>query len=545
MLQQLVSTVKKDFPQVADSQHDVEVLKDLPVETLYLALKEAGADVAQWFYQNAAPEQIQGLIDLDSWDADEFNVERFENHFKMMIMAHPVKLGEYMKGLDPEVIVMALMKWVDVLDFDPQNPPEVEESSLLLTLDSKYALILKTENPEIREMLYLWINKFSTVDLDLLRRHLESCKWEVPSDLEEFAFQFKKGRLEDMGFVEYHEAISLYARGTASSTKLEMLQNPLDFDSKYPPETKSVEDADIEVESNLFPDVILNQLNQAGFLSDVLNEIKDAKRKPVILMELMRTMNAALVADKVLFENLETITHALQRARAYIELGLKYLSDGNKERAVQLIHVQPFMKIFHLGWLTVSELGTLAKHVTVSFGQNLFVAADAEFLTCLMVRHPELSHEQLKVLALYPKPGTLLETESILKVGLKLKHLSEFAAVFMTLLGPGLSLKETPMQSGENAFSRLATALFRQAAGAEYKILPLTKSEFLELYSKYSLAQAASFAAKIGERFPPGAQELFLQRLNAYLEDVGQYIKANPEPKVPDSRFFKALVFEL
>ena len=51
-------------------------------------------------------------------------------------------------------------------------------------------------------------------------------------------------------------------------------------------------------------------------------------------------------------------------------------------------------------------------------------------------------------------------------------------------------------------------------------------------------------AEKIAERFPQGAKELFLKRVDRYLGDVEQFIKANPEPKIPDPRFFKALVIE-
>ncbi|MEZ4815189.1 MAG: DUF6178 family protein [Bdellovibrionota bacterium] len=55
---------------------EVETLKMLPSETLFLALKEADTESALWVMENASARQIQGVIDLDCWRGDSFT-ERF------------------------------------------------------------------------------------------------------------------------------------------------------------------------------------------------------------------------------------------------------------------------------------------------------------------------------------------------------------------------------------------------------------------------------------------------------------------------------------
>jgi len=541
-----LSGINQELAINARSSDEVGILQELPVETLFLALKQSDAESALWFYKNAETSQIQGILDLDVWQGDEFQVERFENHFKMMSLVEPEKLVEYMKELDPEVIVLALMRWVEVQDFDPQNPPDTEESRMLLTLDSKYALILKTENPEIRELLYLWINKTSMGDIDILRRHLESCKWEQETDLEEHAFQFKKGRLEELGFVDYYDAIVLYSRGRAADEKDRLLKNPLPFDAKFFGVAAPDSESDLESESSLFPDIIVSRFQGEGFLAEALREIKDHHKKQILHQELIRTLNASFVADKIMFESVEALGVASERAKRYLDLGLFFLSDGQKSRAAELILVQPFMEIFRLGWLSVAELTQAAKTLLLNFGPGLFEDRDLEVLNTLSsARHPELSLHVLKDLGLYPEPAHLIHTKSLLAVGAHIKKLADFAAQFLSLLGGPLKIKELPLQGSETAFSRLCTSIFRQASGFEFAIKPLSKNEFFELYSKFDLGLAEKLCDGLGSRFQGPSQAMFTSRLKSSLGDVALFIKSNPQPKVPDQRFFKALVFEL
>ncbi len=181
-LRNLLHPVLPSLDSNSFSGNDVEILQEVPIETLFLALKECDTETSLWLFQNSRPEQVQGLIDLDCWNGDKFLPERFDPYFRTLSLLSPLKLQEYMKWLDPEIIVRGLMEYADVLDFDPQNPPDFPESQILITMDSKYVLLMETENPEIREALFTWINKFSSTDLPLLRRPLESCKWDQPSD---------------------------------------------------------------------------------------------------------------------------------------------------------------------------------------------------------------------------------------------------------------------------------------------------------------------------------------------------------------------------
>ena len=538
-LNELLTPVLEHPPAIA-VENEVEVLRELPVETVYLALKSADAETALWFFENARPEQVQGIIDIDCWDGADFQIERYEEVFKTLTLLSPLKIGEYMKQLDPEIIVRGILDFCDVLDFDPQNPPDhVEEGQFLLTLDSKYFLHLKKNDPNLKEALFQWLNKFSAADIELLRRHLESAKWEVPSDLEEFAYQVKKGRLEEMGFVDYQEAIELYSVGQAASLKKQMLDDPLDVDTKFPKELlPSDDDSDLENPS-LLPRPVSGKVWETGFIRDCLNQIPETERKRILLMELLRTVNAALAADRALHEDMPTIERVSQRSRKYIEIGLLYLSEGDATRGSQMMMRQPLAEVFRLGWLTVQDLSKAAADLKKNFGTAVFGSPDDRLLDALSgVRHPEIDETLLKDLSVKEFPSF----EGVLRIGVRLAELAAVALYAWTELDAAMSFKSRPLTDGESLYSRFLTFVVRQSTGGQGGSQAITPDEWTTMAPKIDWAAVEKAVQIVTERAPERARALLQRRLKDLVSDAQFYLKQNAS-KFPDPRFFKALNF--
>ena len=540
LLNQFLSPILRSPPSVSPDM-EIEILSELPVETLYLALKASDHETTQWFFENASPEQVQGLVDIDCWEGSMYLPERFENYFKSVTLVSPEKLAEYLNHLDPENWVRAIIEYCEVLDFDPQNPPEVDESRFLLSLDNRYALILKNDNPEIRELLYLWLNKASAGDMNVLRRHLESCKWELPSDLEEFAYRIKKGRLEDMGFVDFHEAISLYSVGNAADLKTEMCQNPLAAETKYPPDLGPASYESAILSEELLPTALSGPLYGKGFLKDALAGIGDARKQRILLMELLRCVNAALSADRDIHENLERIAECTERTRSYIELGLTYFSGGILEVASTSLEVQRIEKLFRLGWLAVQDLNKAAQALVKTHGTLLFADADSEILSSLTGRHPTLSDRAHKDLKLEVRG--VPHVDNILSIGRRLAALSALARFFVDDLGVALLLKDRPLIPTESGYSRLLTGFFRESAGSKFSAAPLGGTEWFELLKSYDPLKLQKLAGLVYDRCPEGARAIFKERMDSFISDLKFYIQNNPTKK-PDPRFFKAVVIE-
>ncbi len=548
-LNQLLKPVLS-MPLEFHSSNEVELLQDLPVETIYLALKEADGETALWLLENAQPNQIQGILDLDCWEGSDFKPERALLFFENLALLEPQKLFEYMRELDPEFVVRSLMELVEVQDFDPQNPPDTGEANSMISPDNRYIMIFRQADPQHQEALYQWLNKLSSMSLDLMRRHLESCKWEQKSDLEEFAYQIKKGRLEDLGFVDYFEAIQLYSVGRASDTKERLLASPLERSQKLDNRPLSATDdeerlaAREELESWL-PKPIKSAILGSGYLADCLALIESQALKEVLLQEILRSVNTALSADRVLHQDLDKIRASSERARRYIDLGLSYLSDTNREKGALLLEQQAISDIHRLGWLCVQDLCIGAKALTKKSPAEFFPEPDRRFLEALSGRHPELEARDLKDLGV--ESSSLVELKTLIAAGIRLAKLSTMQRFFTEDLGKTLAWESVPMRSGEGALARLMTGLLRQSsqanAGAAFDVKPVTEAEWLELAKAFDENLLMKAVQLILDRAPESLRDLLHVRMLESLEDL-RFLVKNSAQKRPDSRFARTLSLE-
>jgi hypothetical protein len=539
----LLEPVLKQLPSIRPD-FEIDVLHEVPVETLYLALKEADAELSLWVLNNATPDQIQRLIDIDCWQGSEFLPARMKPYFTGFALCEHEALGRLMAGVDSETIVRCLIDLCTVIDFDPQNPPEFDESKILLTPDSKYALILKTDDPNMREALMLWCNKLSAVNIELLRRHLESTKWELESDLEEHMYKVKKGRLDEMGFVDHHEALALYAAGNAADFKARLLKKSLDPNLKF----QSIKSADYEsdflIQTEFLPDAISTPLWGKGFLRSCLKQIgTDPLKLSILEMEIVRTVNASLSADKLLFQDNTAIFEASTRARRYIELGLMYIAEADAQEGGEMLKRHRVFDLYRLGWLAVSDLNKVASELCKPQGAQFFGEPDSSTLRSIILeRHADLSPEMTQSLSL--KQPSLVSIEGILKMGERLKVLAQLKAFVFKELGESLEIKTRPLGEAESLFSRLLTGLLRQAWGdANFSVRPISQTEWESRIEQFSRDKFYSVLELVLERAPDPIRPFFESRLREQASDV-ELAAQEGKKAFPDSRFVTAINLE-
>jgi hypothetical protein len=529
-LKNFLEPVIGSLPNVAE-KNEIEVLQEMPAQTAFFALKEANTDLAQWFFDNALPEQVQALVDLDCWNGDQFNAERFAEFFHHIARCSPEKLYEYTKEIDPEIIVRTLIEYADVFDFDPQEPPNVAEEQLLLSPDNLYAIILKTENPDLKESLYQWLNKLSAMDLQLMRRHLESCKWEQKTEIEEFAFTIKKGRLEDLGFVDRSEAVSLFSRGDAPSYKKYLLENPLE------PKAKEESFYTMEhVEGAFVPEILKEPLAESLIFSEALKKISKNSIKEVLVMEALRSMNISIMADDLIHEDLQTIREATERSRRYMDLGLFYLSDGNIEKCADLMITQSLHSCTRLGWLLVHDLVHAASLINSTYPLNFWHSKDQDLLKALHGRHPEATPQIFNDLNVQTQD--LISLESVVKVAERLNEISSLGQFFREKMTDTLALNTQSFMENETLLIRLLTALANQIARNEFAPRALTPEIWTELMAKNLDQSLSPMLDLVIKTTPEPGRKLLKKRVEEHLNEIKHYIQNKKD--FPDPRFFKA-----
>jgi uncharacterized protein DUF6178 len=330
-----------------------KLVPQLPVQELYYAIKEVGLADAEDLVALATPEQVQGFVDLDVWERDHIDEQRIGAWMETIADAGYDKLGQVAEKMDAEVIALWLQRQAIVYDITIETPPDEPQGHYYPTPDRFYLLdiLVGGEEGKALERLIDWLYRY---DLDLARRIVMSAKWELASDLEEHAFRWRQGRMADLGYVDFYEALSIYQYLDPTTVKI-------DEKSFVPPPP----DTPTEL-----PAVLAGSLDEAGFFGKALATLPSDADVEKLHAALVLLINKAMAADLVDPGDFELGKEALARAVAYVGLGLEYLGRGDATRGGQALLSVALERIFRLGFSLTLQVKTLAETLVKEGGVN-------------------------------------------------------------------------------------------------------------------------------------------------------------------------------
>ncbi len=351
-----------------------QLVPSLPVQELYYAIKEVGLADAEELVALATPEQVQGFVDLDAWDRDQLDAAKLDAWIDAIVNVGYEKFGAVVAGIDPEVVALWLQRQARVYDLTMEQPPDEAEGHYYPTPDRFYLLDILPggESGKAIERAIDWIYRY---DLELGRRVIMSAKWELGSDLEEHAYRWRKGRMADLGYVDFYEALSIYRWLDPASVKLDehSFVEP-------PPETPTE-----------LPALLAGSLDEAGFFGKALGTLVSEAEVERLHAALVLLINKAMAADLVDPGDFEHGKEALARAVAYVGLGLEYLARGDAARAGQALGSVALERIFRVGFSLTLQVKTLADTLVAKGGVDP-VGLDApwdDVMRALRQRRPE------------------------------------------------------------------------------------------------------------------------------------------------------------
>ena len=351
-----------------------QLVPTLPVQELYYAIKEVGLADAAELVALATAEQVQGFVDLDAWERDHLDVARINAWVETLADAGYEKLGAIIDKLDAEVISLWLQQQARIYDLTIEDPPQEPEGHFYPTPDRFYLLDILPAGEEGKalERILDWIYRY---DLELGRRVIMGAKWELGSDLEEHAYRWRQGRMADLGYVDFYEALSIYQWLDPASVKLDehTFVAP-------PPETPTE-----------LPAVLAGSLDEAGFFGKALGTLGSEAEVERLHAALVLLINKAMAADLVDPGDFEHGKEALARAVGYVGLGLEYLARGDASRAGQALGSVALERIFRVGFSLTLQVKTLADTLVQKGGVDP-IALDApwdDVMRALRQRRPE------------------------------------------------------------------------------------------------------------------------------------------------------------
>ena len=307
------------------------VIPRIPEAELCFTIKAIGLADSPWILEHATPAQISTCIDLDAWSGTLPDRRALDTWIDALAETEDEAFLRSVHALDPEMLVLYLRGRVDVAlkpNDDDWQPPEGAQ-----TLEGKFYYSAHSTDDDIAAIGRLLRLLFER-DYWTYFRMMQGAIWELDSDNEEWALRWRNGRLEDLGFPPWEEAMAIYA--TLRPSQLAAIAEdaqPLDIREWHLP----VWIPQLPVASESGPLVFRT-----------IAQLADHERR-ASLYAFIATANKVAVADRMPLGDAESTPRAIEKAAHWISEGLAFVASENGIEPVEVLRSVPLQRLFQIG----------------------------------------------------------------------------------------------------------------------------------------------------------------------------------------------------
>ncbi|HEY0705406.1 MAG TPA: DUF6178 family protein [Polyangia bacterium] len=332
-----------------ESPRPREAIRALPGDEFYYVIHELGFPEATAILQHGTPEQVQTALDFALWDRDQIAPDRVDEWLSEMIDAPPATLSAWMKGLDVELFALMLRQRAvihNLTETEGELPDHVE-GPVWNTPDRFFAVELLGDDDAQRVTRAL-CDLLYRMDAQWMRRILVAVSSELDAELEEQAYRWKSGRLADLGFEEYYQALEVYREIDPASVKVT---------GAGPVRQRPLGDARQAAFSGV-PTGLAERLSGGSPFARAVAGITDKDELANVEAALVILSNRVLAADRVTPGDDEAVAASLTRLAATLDLAIEFLARQDVDEAVRAVRSVPLVRLFQVG---VSLTGKIRK----------------------------------------------------------------------------------------------------------------------------------------------------------------------------------------
>lgn len=339
---------RKRLELVLGDPQAAALVAQIPTEELYYLVRGVGLPDAIEVLRLAAPEQIQGFLDLDLWERDRLASTRVFVWMEVLSELPPPVLARAVRALDQELVALILGRHARIYDLGVGEAPEDDSPFIAKrTPDAAFVLELRTKDATAARTLERFVDRLYDADPDLARGLLTEAKWGVTTELEEESYHWRTARLADMGFPAYEDALGVYR----------------EVDPERVLAAAGVSAARHDGDARMLPAPFAEALGGDSLFERALAELDDATLLSALSAAIVSLLNRVLVADRIDPADLERVRETTARARDTLSLGLERLSDGDLARATALLARLDVDEVFRVGWSLTASLGRRAREL--------------------------------------------------------------------------------------------------------------------------------------------------------------------------------------
>jgi hypothetical protein len=307
------------------------LIPELPPAELCFTIKAIGLADAAWVLEYATPEQTVAALDLDAWRGNELDVATANEWLAAFARTSPEARVRALESLDFELLTLALRARIGVQqkpdEKDGWSPPESAQ-----TLEGQFYYWALADGDDLADVTEHLRSLFEAAYWSYFRL-MHAVQWELVSDSEEWALRWRTGRLEDLGFPTWDDAMRIYrfldprARGA------------LPAEAPAPPEEWPLP-------------VWLPQLPETGGPGDrvfrAIAELDEPERRAAYYA-FVALANRIAVADRLPLGDAESTPAAIAKAARFASAGLAYLATEHGLRDAELVRRVGLEQLFRIG----------------------------------------------------------------------------------------------------------------------------------------------------------------------------------------------------
>jgi hypothetical protein len=328
----------------------LRLVRALPDADLYMTVREVGPNDAMPVLALASVSQLLHLIDLESWRGDRFDPDRAGAWIALFLEAGEPALRRFLRNADDELLALLLRTWVHVEQIEYEDSAEqhghgqtdagTEEGAMTPDGYHRFSPSIPEHVAAIRRLLQV----FYLDQPDRYNRTIWSSMWELPAEMEEQALHWRQSRLQEHGFPDWDEALSVYAAPEGVTV--------------HPQPPKPTDPDGLEA-SRAF----LIALPPDSLLLPSLDHLSGEHRERV-LFEFLSVANRILVADGADVGDPQSHRVAIRKAAGYVEIALSTRGAEGIDRAAELLGEVPTIELFREGFAGAVELQQRALKLT-------------------------------------------------------------------------------------------------------------------------------------------------------------------------------------
>lgn len=322
---------KERIALILGDRDNKKLARAMQPHELYWLFKENGGTEAMELLGLANPEQCVFILDMELWRGWSFLEDKAVEYLGYIMKGSLEHFLELLPHLDFNLLSLFLGRELIVAGgIGDLNTDEERQTDWDHTFDDVF--LIKFRNPHHANIIGSFLEKICRFDNPLYTSLMESVSGEIDIESEEECYHLKSGRLADLGFPPFDEALEIYSR--------------IDPATFTPGRNKVVLPA---VEATTLPGM---SLTGKTFLERVILRMDSE----LFRMELNYLINTALVADEAHLADMEEMRSVVDRVYGYLNIALEYLCKGDEAKGAEILTGEYLKRLFQLGFSVVIGL---------------------------------------------------------------------------------------------------------------------------------------------------------------------------------------------